>query len=103
MSNPFFAAWKILKEQPPMSPDPRAGTDEMPYKTQPCAVCKQKMPYDGNSGSDICSPECEQIFRENRRSFQINEQQKTDKDAFLQTQLDRMRNINPEANYSDPR
>lgn len=114
--NPFENAWRILKEQP-ISPDnrytgtmaewernnPDAGPDDRPYKTQKCPVCRMDMPYDGHSGTNICSPECEQIMQESQRSYQINQQQKNDKNTFLQTQLDRMREINPKANYPNSR
>lgn len=110
----FNYAWTFIKS---MSPDdryvgtmddfnrknPDAGPDDMPYKTQPCPVCKKEMPYDGHSGTDFCSPECEQIAIESSRNYQINQMKNQKQKEFLQAQLARMKQINPDAKYPDVR
>ena len=82
--------------------NPNAGPDDMPYKTQPCAVCREDMPYDGHSGSDVCSPECEQILREQSLNYKIKQLKNQRQREFLETQIARMKEINPDANYSGP-
>ena len=48
-------------------------------------------------------PECEQIAIESSRSYQINQMKNQRQKEFLQAQLARMKQINPDAKYPDVR
>jgi len=105
----FDVAWTILKEAVTpddgyegtmsdfrrLNPDIEAGDYDAgwPYKTQNCHVCRMEMPYDGHHPSSFCSRECEEIYTEGQRSYQINQQKRADKEAFKQKQLARMKEL----------